>query len=73
MNGERFPILGALGGALILLVVICFAFLVACEAMDNDAVPPQPTSIEIDVDRAKPRPPLKTQPKKQAPAPRSKS
>lgn len=54
---------------LVLSLVAIIALVIHYNVTPDDAVP---TGIEIDVDRAKPRPPLKTKPKKAAPAPRSK-
>lgn len=48
---------------LLLIGTIVVAVLYAAE----ESAPAQPTTVELDIDRAKPRPPLKQKPAKPAP------
>lgn len=70
MKRQPFSFLGVLGFGPILVVVVMVigAFIVLAACMPEETVPAQPSGVELDIDRAKPRPPLK-QPK----APKAKT
>lgn len=48
---------------MVISLMAIVALVVHYGSAPDDATPAEVTGIEIDVDRAKPRPPLKTQPK----------
>lgn len=75
MSRSGFPVLGVIGAGLLILSLITLIVLAACTP--DESAPVQPTGIEVDIDRAKPRDPDKAPkpvpaPKQQAPKPRSK-